>query len=121
MPFSLILWCRVNLFLSVLVLFSCCFGLFSANDELGIGDAFTVSSFSYPETRLGPFDLRYIRGERTKCSDTFIYIIIIICFVAVSWSIILSLGKLIFNVKVNLWENNFSFLLCLHVFQCYYL
>ncbi|RDX97239.1 Transmembrane protein 8B, partial [Mucuna pruriens] len=57
--------CHPNLVLSVLVLFSCSFGLFSANDEVGTGEgeSFTVSSFRYPETRLRPFDLRYIRVD----------------------------------------------------------
>lgn len=57
--FDLILWCVI---LGVVVLSSCSFGIVSANGELGTGETFTVSSFSYPETRLRPFDLRYIRG-----------------------------------------------------------
>ncbi|KAJ1378644.1 hypothetical protein SESBI_47621 [Sesbania bispinosa] len=54
-----------NLILSVVFVLSCSFGLFSANDELGTGESetFTVSSFSYPQTRLRPFDLRYIRVD----------------------------------------------------------
>ncbi|KAL2570369.1 hypothetical protein GLYMA_18G235400v4 [Glycine max] len=66
MGFNLILWCHhPNLVLSVLVLFSCSFCLFSANDEVGTGEGetFTVSSFRYPATRLRPFDLRYIRVD----------------------------------------------------------
>ncbi|XP_047172641.1 uncharacterized protein LOC124840603 isoform X3 [Vigna umbellata] len=65
MGFNLILWYHLNLVLAVLLLFSCSFGLFSANDEVGTGqgETFTVSSFSYPETRLRPFDLRYIRVD----------------------------------------------------------
>jgi len=64
MGFNLILLYHPNLLLAVLLLFSCSFGLFSANDEVGTGkgETFTVSSFRYPETRLRPFDLRYIRG-----------------------------------------------------------
>jgi len=64
MGINLILWYHPNLVLAVLLLFSCSFGLFSANDEVGTaqGETFTVSSFRYPETRLRPFDLRYIRG-----------------------------------------------------------
>ncbi|KAI4355107.1 hypothetical protein L6164_003911 [Bauhinia variegata] len=49
--------------LSFFVLFFCFFGLCCANDELGSDDTFTVSSFSYPETTLRPFDLRYIRVD----------------------------------------------------------
>ncbi|XP_068489301.1 uncharacterized protein [Phaseolus vulgaris] len=65
MGFNLILWYHPNLLLAVLLLFSCSFGLFSANDEVGTGkgETFTVSSFRYPETRLRPFDLRYIRVD----------------------------------------------------------
>ncbi|XP_052728378.1 uncharacterized protein LOC108328932 isoform X3 [Vigna angularis] len=65
MGFNLILCYHPNLVLAVLLLFSCSFGLFSANDEVGTGqgETFTVSSFSYPETRLRPFDLRYIRVD----------------------------------------------------------
>ncbi|XP_020219034.1 uncharacterized protein LOC109802198 isoform X1 [Cajanus cajan] len=65
MGFNLILWCHPNLLLTVLVLFSCSFGVFSANGEVGTGkgETFTVSSFRYPETRLRPFDLRYIRVD----------------------------------------------------------
>jgi len=37
--------------------------LLSANGESSSkGETFIVSSFSYPYTRLRPFDLRYIRG-----------------------------------------------------------
>ncbi|XP_061361226.1 uncharacterized protein LOC133305107 [Gastrolobium bilobum] len=63
MAFNFILWCHPKLILSVFVLFSCSFGFLSANDELGTGETFTVSSFSYPETRLRPFDWRYIRVD----------------------------------------------------------
>ncbi|XP_027351622.1 uncharacterized protein LOC113862694 [Abrus precatorius] len=65
MAFNLISWLHPISVLSVLVLFFYSFGLFSANDEVGTveGETFTVSSFSYPETRLRPFDLRYIRVD----------------------------------------------------------
>ncbi|KAL2330264.1 hypothetical protein Fmac_017845 [Flemingia macrophylla] len=65
MGFNLILWCHSNLVLSVLVFFLCSFGFFYANGEVGTGEGetFTVSSFRYPETRLRPFDLRYIRVD----------------------------------------------------------
>ncbi|KAK7295107.1 hypothetical protein RJT34_18011 [Clitoria ternatea] len=65
MAFNFLLWCHPNLVLSVLVLISCSFSVFSTNDEVGTGagETFTVSSFSYPETKLRPFDLRYIRVE----------------------------------------------------------
>lgn len=47
-----------NLILTLLVL------LLSANGESGSkGETFIVSSFSYPHTRLRPFDLRYIRVD----------------------------------------------------------
>ncbi|KAF3956051.1 hypothetical protein CMV_018798 [Castanea mollissima] len=51
-----------NLILSICVLFSCCFGLCYTYDQLGY-NTFTVSSFSYPQTTLRPFDLRYIRVD----------------------------------------------------------
>ncbi|KOM28441.1 hypothetical protein LR48_Vigan543s002900 [Vigna angularis] len=66
MPLNSILWCQLNtIILSVLFLFCCSLGLSSANDELvGVtDDVFTVSSFSYPQTTLGPYDLRYIRVD----------------------------------------------------------
>ncbi|QHO08722.1 uncharacterized protein [Arachis hypogaea] len=64
MAFNLILWYQPNLVLIVFVLFSCSFCVFSSTDEAGgSGETFTVSSFSYPETRLRPFDLRYIRVD----------------------------------------------------------
>lgn len=47
-----------NLILTLVVL------LLSANGESSIkGETFIVSSFSYPHTRLRPFDLRYIRVD----------------------------------------------------------
>ncbi|QCE02720.1 hypothetical protein DEO72_LG8g735 [Vigna unguiculata] len=66
MPLNSILWCQLNsILLSVLFLFCCSLDLSSANDELvGVtDDVFTVSSFSYPQTTLGPFDMRYIRVD----------------------------------------------------------
>jgi hypothetical protein len=49
--------------LNFVILFSSSFTLLSANGEPTIkGETFIVSSFSYPHTRLRPFDLRYIRG-----------------------------------------------------------
>ncbi|XP_061341278.1 uncharacterized protein LOC133287643 [Gastrolobium bilobum] len=67
MSFNSILWCHLNhnhILLSTLLLFSCSVVLCSANDELGSTvDIFTVSSFSYPETTLRPFDFRYIRVD----------------------------------------------------------
>ncbi|CAJ1950171.1 unnamed protein product [Sphenostylis stenocarpa] len=51
--------------LRVLLLFCCSLDLCSADDEfVGATDnVFTVSSFSYPQTTLRPFDLRYIRVD----------------------------------------------------------
>ncbi|KAK7389928.1 hypothetical protein VNO78_25225 [Psophocarpus tetragonolobus] len=65
MSLNSILWCHLNLILlSALLLFCCSFDLCSANNELGAtGDVFTVSSFSYPETTIRPYDLRYIRVD----------------------------------------------------------
>ncbi|RDX60124.1 Transmembrane protein 8B, partial [Mucuna pruriens] len=58
MSWNSILWCHLNLILvSALLPFCCFFGL-GATD-----DVFTVSSFSYPQTTLRPFDLRYIRVD----------------------------------------------------------
>ncbi|XP_057454664.1 uncharacterized protein LOC130746140 isoform X1 [Lotus japonicus] len=52
---------NVILLLSALLLHC---ALSSANDEVGTtGDFFTVSSFSYPQTTLRPFDFRYIRVD----------------------------------------------------------
>ncbi|XP_045794432.1 uncharacterized protein LOC123889235 [Trifolium pratense] len=49
-----------NLILSVMLLFI----LLSSNGEpITKGETFIVSSFSYPHTRLRPFDLRYIRVD----------------------------------------------------------
>ncbi|KAL2335992.1 hypothetical protein Fmac_010438 [Flemingia macrophylla] len=60
-----ILWCHLNLILiSSLLLFCCSVGICSANDGLGAtDDVVTVSSFSYPETTIRPYDLRYIRVD----------------------------------------------------------
>ncbi|KAL9303986.1 hypothetical protein ACSQ67_021249 [Phaseolus vulgaris] len=66
MPLNSILWCQLNsILLSVLFLFCCSLDLSSATDEFvgATDDVFTVSSFSYPQTTLGPFDLRYIRVD----------------------------------------------------------
>ncbi|XP_028770376.1 uncharacterized protein LOC114727797 isoform X2 [Neltuma alba] len=63
MPFKSILCSNPNWILSILALFTCLSGLCCASDQLGTGDSFTVSSFSYPETTLRPFDLRYIRVD----------------------------------------------------------
>ncbi|KAK7292702.1 hypothetical protein RJT34_15554 [Clitoria ternatea] len=65
MSLNSILWCHLSVnLLSVLLLFCCFLGLCSANYELGAtGDIFTVSSFSYPETTIRHFDLRYIRVD----------------------------------------------------------
>ncbi|CAK8542410.1 unnamed protein product [Lathyrus sativus] len=51
-------------FFNFVLLFSCSFVLLSANGEpSNKGETFIVSSFSYPRTRLRPFDLRYIRVD----------------------------------------------------------
>ncbi|XP_020216622.1 uncharacterized protein LOC109800257 [Cajanus cajan] len=65
MSLNSILWCHLNLIPVSALLFCCCsIGLCSANDELGAtDDVFTVSSFSYPETTIRPYDLRYIRVD----------------------------------------------------------
>ncbi|XP_004492771.1 uncharacterized protein [Cicer arietinum] len=53
-----------NLILTLLLLFSSSFFLFTANGESSSKvQTFIVSSFSYPETTLRPFDLRYIRVD----------------------------------------------------------
>ena len=61
MAFHSILCSPFNLILTIFVLFSCCFGLCYTYDQPGY-NTFTVSSFSYPQTTLRPFDLRYLRG-----------------------------------------------------------
>lgn len=65
MLFNSIQWCHLTLILlNALLLFTSSFDLSSANDELSSTDGFaTVSSFSYPQTTLRPFDFRYIRGD----------------------------------------------------------
>ncbi|XP_038709119.1 uncharacterized protein LOC120003999 [Tripterygium wilfordii] len=45
------------------VIFSCFFGSCCSLDELGLYNTFTISSFRYPETKLKPFDSRYIRVD----------------------------------------------------------
>ncbi|KAJ4837171.1 hypothetical protein Tsubulata_027054 [Turnera subulata] len=50
--------------LSILcLLFSSLFGFSCSINELGPYNTFTVSSFRYPEARVKPFDLRYIRVD----------------------------------------------------------
>ncbi|KAJ1429577.1 hypothetical protein SESBI_08362 [Sesbania bispinosa] len=65
MSFNSIRWCHLSLILlTALLLFCCSLRLCSAVDELGgTDDIFTVSSFSYPQTTIRPFDLRYIRVD----------------------------------------------------------
>ncbi|KAF7844562.1 Transmembrane protein 8B [Senna tora] len=63
MAFNSILCSNPYPILSILVLFSCSFGLCSASDQLSSDDSFTVSNFNYPKTTLRPFDLRYIRVD----------------------------------------------------------
>ncbi|KAK4593780.1 hypothetical protein RGQ29_017752 [Quercus rubra] len=62
MAFHSILCSPFNLILTIFVLFSCCFGLCYTYNQPGY-NTFTVSSFSYPQTTLRPFDLRYIRVD----------------------------------------------------------
>ncbi|GMY23698.1 transmembrane protein 8b [Fagus crenata] len=62
MDFNSILCSPFNLILTIFLLFSCSFGLCYTYDEPGY-NTFTVSSFSYPQTTLRPFDLRYIRVD----------------------------------------------------------
>lgn len=64
-----------NWVLSFALLFSYSF---AANGESTTGETFTVSSFSYPETRLRPFDLRYIRGLWPNLQWPFFILFIII-------------------------------------------
>ena len=62
MPLNSIPWCHLKLILlSALLLFCCSLDLCSAITDYE-DDVFTVSSFSYPQTTLRPYDLRYIRG-----------------------------------------------------------
>ncbi|KAL5863454.1 hypothetical protein ACOSQ3_000968 [Xanthoceras sorbifolium] len=64
---NLILFYSSNLILCFCLIFSCLFGCSYSSGEVGLGggdyNTFTVSSFKYPETRLRPFDLRYIRVD----------------------------------------------------------
>lgn len=62
MDFNSILCSPFNLILTIFLLSSCSFGLCYTYDEPGY-NTFTVSSFSYPQTTLRPFDLRYIRVD----------------------------------------------------------
>lgn len=61
-------------FFNFVLLFSCSFVLLSANGEPSSkGETFIVSSFSYPRTRLRPFDLRYIRGLSPNSQHPFLF------------------------------------------------